>query len=176
MWGKDYSYPFVSVKDPMPADCLINEEFQFDNNNEYSEMEATATPPAHGTANSMSASVSISSSCTERGIRARQWRKYYTTSINGSYFKDGRTYYQLRIEDSQKHEAKVIIQNGDGSNEQKQKWTKTIKGEISYMKKMIATLRKMIEHQRLQLENMMAKDGNEDGSNGNHSNSNESDE
>ena len=56
-----------------------------------------------------------------------------------------------------------MIQNGDGSDEHKQKRTKTIKGEIINMKKMIVTLRKTIEHQRTQLENMMASDGDQGG-------------
>ena len=68
-----------------------------------------------------------------------------------------------------------MIQNGDGSDEHKQKRTKTIKGEITNMKKMIVTLHKMIEHQRLQLENMMAKDGDQGGADHHNSDSNESD-
>jgi hypothetical protein len=83
------------------------------------------------------------------------------------------TNYELKI--AKKREAKAMIQNGDGSNEHKQKWTKTIKGEIINMKKMIATLRKMIEHQCLQLENMMAKDGDQGGSDHHNSDCDESD-
>ena len=83
------------------------------------------------------------------------------------------TNYELKI--AKKREAKAIIQNGDGSNEHKQKRTKTIKGEIINMKKMIATLCKTIEHQRSQLENMMAKDGDQGDSDGDHSDSDESD-
>ena len=30
MWDKDYCFPFVSVKDPLPLDCSINDRLNFD--------------------------------------------------------------------------------------------------------------------------------------------------
>ena len=83
------------------------------------------------------------------------------------------TNYELKI--ANKREAKAMIQNGDGSDKHKQKRTKTIKGEIMNMKKMIATLRKKIKHQRSQLENMMAKEGDQGYSDHHDSDSDESD-
>ncbi len=83
------------------------------------------------------------------------------------------TNYELKI--AKKREAKAMIQNGDGSDEHKQKRTKTIKGEIINMKKMIVTLRKTIEHQRTQLENMMSNDGDQGGAVQHDSDSDESD-
>ena len=66
MWDKQYSFPYVSVKDTMPADCAID-DVNFGGNED--EMGNNNTPPSGSVTVSRSCSLSSGrSSRTERGL------------------------------------------------------------------------------------------------------------
>ena len=66
MWDKQYSFPYVSVKDTMPADCAID-DVNFGGNED--EMGDNNTPPSGSVTVSHSRSLSSGrSSRTERGL------------------------------------------------------------------------------------------------------------
>jgi hypothetical protein len=71
MWDKEYSFPYVSVQDSMPADCAIDDDINFDTNlpdetNNHTPTNNTLVRRNTADTTNSRSLLSIHSSCTER--------------------------------------------------------------------------------------------------------------
>ncbi len=68
MWDKEYSFPYVSVKDTVPAYCFIEDKINFNGNDICPETSNTTPPSGLTTTITGAGHHDRSSSCSKQGL------------------------------------------------------------------------------------------------------------